>query len=344
MSYGKIEFYDDKVVKKIDCTKNSHLRSWVKEVNYYNSLSHPGILKMENYTISTEGGGKFTIPRGINIILAIKSNLISLKNFITDSLCVVNFLNRNNIVHLDIKVDNFVFHEGRAKIIDFGLSSTGFVKSGQLCYYSLVEYSGKYRDPKLPKTGLKFSTSEQYALGITINFLAQLTDETFEDRQHIQDIVRMLLYRRDIDDILAHPYISKERITEGSYISPGRPILYINIDPVDWKRYQQVLKDTNVSLNRYMNNNVLDLFARVYHDFCDKDKIFHHCVALGMILYNQYMATKPTDVGFKIDVHKQTILEDVYYEMEIEYELIGTIIKLCDGNLIKTDTVNYFVV
>lgn len=123
------------------------LKSFIREVNYYSSISHPCIMRLEAWTYSGDKG-YIALPKGIDSYTAFENGLISLNEIMADVLSGLDFLYTQNICHCDIKPENIVYYDGKAKIIDFGLAKNSKNFDDGRKYVQGVGYTYLYRYPE----------------------------------------------------------------------------------------------------------------------------------------------------------------------------------------------------
>ena len=103
------------------------LQSLSVELNIYSLVEHPCIIKPICWSVDKVNGISYLVtPLGQNIKTAYDSKKISLKEIKSDLLSAVAFLNSIGIAHCDIKPDNIIFHDGKAKLIDMGIARRAY--------------------------------------------------------------------------------------------------------------------------------------------------------------------------------------------------------------------------
>jgi len=110
-----------------------YLTGFIKEGWIGNKISHPAIMKI----YSNEVNGRFLYHaceyiEGQNLAAWSKDNplpdLIKVRDIVSQLVKALRVLQRHEIVHCDIKPDNFIINsQGRIKLIDFGSSLMGSV-------------------------------------------------------------------------------------------------------------------------------------------------------------------------------------------------------------------------
>lgn len=127
------------------------------ELNYSVLLDHPCILKPFAWTFDIRG--YIAMPLGQDITQAYRDKLISIEEIVSDTLSAITYIFKLKIVHYDIKTSNILYHEGKATIIDMGLSTVCKVEDRiqrdifalARCYYELI--TSDYRLSKF-ETGI----------------------------------------------------------------------------------------------------------------------------------------------------------------------------------------------
>jgi serine/threonine protein kinase len=113
---------------------NDYLTSFIKEGWIGNQLNHPAIMKIYPRLETS----KFLYHvceyiEGQTLIAWVKDNpnvsLVKVRDILDQLIKVLRVLQRQDIVHCDIKGDNFIIDgHGRIKLIDFGSSNTGAIQ------------------------------------------------------------------------------------------------------------------------------------------------------------------------------------------------------------------------
>ena len=133
----------------------------VNEISILKRLNHPNIIKLYQVDYDAKGGRIglvleladtdlrtliYEVWKLDNISEEEKSQQIQEKLQITyDILCGLNYLHKNNIIHLDIKPHNILIKNNHVKIADFGLSDRiNAIKSEGLSKVTWI-----YRSPEL---------------------------------------------------------------------------------------------------------------------------------------------------------------------------------------------------
>ena len=99
----------------------------------------------------------------------------------------------NNILQFDIKPDNIVYHEGKFKYIDFGLSTT-FSNIDDIKNRALDEFNG---EPRRIYTYYPFDFLYAYPSGLDLFFESLKSNREHFD--YVKDIHNILFYR-DFDE------------------------------------------------------------------------------------------------------------------------------------------------
>lgn len=151
----------DYAVKKY----KSDIRQLIKEINYYNILSHPCILKPLAWTLK-----EMALPLGIPIKDAYKQKLISIEEIVSDTLSAIAYMASLGIAHCDLMASNIIFHEGKAKIIDLGFARKAYLREG-IYYISSILGGGRgynlFEDPDFYSREWNTISSEMYPLAKT---------------------------------------------------------------------------------------------------------------------------------------------------------------------------------
>lgn len=181
--YDKIFITDTYVIKK-----HKRFNDFVRELCIYNTFKHPCIMNIEDYSYDSDNNEYYySMIRGKHIRDALKENLISMRDFISDILSAILFLHANAIGHFDIKEDNIIFIDGKAKLIDFELSERCYLCECSNLYYNVnslqttdvegvydyytfnnIGFTEYYRDPQFSHKSYNSIKSDLYAFALTI--------------------------------------------------------------------------------------------------------------------------------------------------------------------------------
>lgn len=205
-------------------------QSFFTEYCILSQFQHPNICSMED--IIFHGGYAYmSLPLGETLFSAYYSKKISLREIITDIFSGMNFLNERGIAHCDLKIDNCIYHEGRVKIIDMGLSR--FCELGPDGYFfNNTAYSGSFRDPEYNPKIYNSIKVELYSIAATIYYILKNHYPENEKRNFYfgveeltklkidADLVDLLMLcqeplsrRKSISELLSHSAIIQDRLT-----------------------------------------------------------------------------------------------------------------------------------
>lgn len=126
------------------------MSGFIRELYWGGILQHDCILKAIAWTFDQVG--YIVMPLGKDVQKAYIEKVISIEEIVSDTLSVVNYMKSVGVVHNDIKLANMIYHEGKIKMIDLGLS-TVYIKSKMSWeIYSLVRsyYELPVEDIKIP--------------------------------------------------------------------------------------------------------------------------------------------------------------------------------------------------
>jgi len=114
--YGKV-FKSNNVAIKI----SNEFESMIREINIYNILDHECIIPVHGWTTDKESM-KIAMSKGVNLLKSFKNGNITFEQIVYDTLSACAYFEAQSYFHGDITLENVVFHKGRAKFIDFGLT------------------------------------------------------------------------------------------------------------------------------------------------------------------------------------------------------------------------------
>jgi serine/threonine protein kinase len=174
---GIVYHAGDHAVKIITSTKlaiEDVISLFFREVNAYNSISHPNIIKLNNWTISiiiTDDHitieGKLAFPIGKHHSEIFKNPDMDKYKYASVLLSVVAFLEAMDVAHNDIKEANMVSLNGVPTIIDFGLSSSLIQFEDQVINPKPI-YTSTHRDPQVILGHAINAKAEIYPVGVML--------------------------------------------------------------------------------------------------------------------------------------------------------------------------------
>jgi serine/threonine protein kinase len=137
----------------------------ILELNCYASVKHDCLIDVVAWTYN---GSRtfFAMPKGIDIRTAYMSKLITAEQIVSDTLSCIAYLHSQSIIHGDVKPSNIVFLNGRAVLIDMGLTRMT-IESGGRKYFNRMAYSPCYRNPEYSPHQWNLIECELYALAKT---------------------------------------------------------------------------------------------------------------------------------------------------------------------------------
>jgi serine/threonine protein kinase len=138
------------------------------ELNIYSLVEHPCIIKPICWSVDKVNGISYLVtPLGENIKTAYNKK-ISLKEIKSDLLSAIAFLNSIGIAHCDIKPDNIIFHDGKAKLIDMGIAKRAYLQQDGKYYITEGAYTPPYMDIEYSSTQQNNINCEVYAIIVSI--------------------------------------------------------------------------------------------------------------------------------------------------------------------------------
>jgi serine/threonine protein kinase len=254
-------------------------QAFFRDIALMSQFSHPNIMKIEHIAFH-DGYGYFSQERGESFIRAFDDRRISLQEVISDVMGAFAFLEKNNIFHGDLKHSNLVFHEGRAKLIDFGLSMfTEVVEINGTPEKAVigVAYTDGFRDPEYVKTQYNPIRVELYTIAMTVYYMHKRKyplglDRVFYtscedlDALHLEeDMIDFLMEcqeflenRKSIDELLSHPIMMQDRLIYPYVIELPVAVSSFNVFEsshlslvFDW--YMDVCENRRLSLRCYLH-------------------------------------------------------------------------------------------
>lgn len=142
------------------------VRRFQREVSAYQKLSHPNIVRVISWREMDASGdspyiilelipGKTLPQRGMSWPEA--------RPLLEQIFSAVAYAHRHGVVHRDLKPDNIMVHQGRVKVMDFGLARNH--DASQLTATGTVLGTPAYMAPEQLSLGSSAPAVDQYALG-----------------------------------------------------------------------------------------------------------------------------------------------------------------------------------
>lgn len=161
-TYGRVYPSGSEVAVKVI---RDNLSNFMLELHVYSLVVHPCILKPLAWSFS-KGRGYLALPRGMCICQAYEEKLITLEEVVADTLSAIAYLNRLGYAHADIKLNNLLWYQGRAVIIDMGMTKRLRLHRDGKLYFHGVAYALHYRDPEYVYLEWNNVNAELYALAV----------------------------------------------------------------------------------------------------------------------------------------------------------------------------------
>jgi serine/threonine protein kinase len=350
--HGKVYYVFDKSGFPTHIIKKQHgggkFCGFVKELSILKSVEHPNISQISNWTIS----GKnfyFAQPYGIELadyVKYLKDNkekITDVKNklykIFNDIYSAIKFLHSKNIVHLDIKLDNFIydFEKDKVKLIDFGSATYGYRYQNGLFTFGEDGYILEYKDPEFNVLKYNNSRSDYYSMGIVflkvflifdgVNIEYQFNTELMKDLKDPKDQTLKSVIDKcieplsdDTTDIRIEEFLEKQNIltyTNGKIYDPIKPKKDEFCDDV-YKKAVSTINDVLVHFEATARTGFLT----------------HHIIHRVLPLFNNYYIyeTMPKKEIYCIVLSSFFLANCVYGSKCIDFE---TIIKVFNKNKIK---------
>ena len=269
-SGGRVYYTEDgNNVVKADTINERYILS---EIFFLTSISHPNIVEILNFTFA-DNEFKFAMKRGMTIRSALIAEKITINEVITDVMSALLFLHSNGIAHGDIKLDNIIYLDGRAILIDFGLARRGY-RVENTYYFSGKCYTITYRDPEFYSQALNDIVVELYSVAALVYFhrYPEKNNICFPGyfnfdfvegdlRELLEELQAPIEWRKSVFDLISHPAIIKERIIGGKInLLPNRGITSFDrddvLDFIDYYQGQQVIgRPLILSIKNYIRYN-----------------------------------------------------------------------------------------
>src|SRR6185369_14328344 len=94
-------------VIKVIPSDDENIDSFYREIDSYSHVNHPCLLSVENYSFDDKNNTfLFSLLKGIDIVLAYRSGIITLRQIISDLIDALKHLHSGYIAHCDIKPKN----------------------------------------------------------------------------------------------------------------------------------------------------------------------------------------------------------------------------------------------
>lgn len=251
--YGKIFVIGNCVVKKF--SPDYQLREMTIELNMYAINVHPCIIKPLGWSSGDDFAGYIIMEKGIDICEAYLQNLITIEDIISDTLSAIAFMNLQGIFHGDIKPANMIFHEGKCKMIDLGLSRKGILHNDKSWYIIDILYTENYRDPEYHHNQYNNIKCEIYSLAASYMHILNSNPPlygalyTFEpDNLMLKDFVQqakvLQCKRSSIDTILHNTCVTRSYEAKISY--RDTIFSFVDLDTINY--VYKIVKHKNIKV------------------------------------------------------------------------------------------------
>lgn len=290
-SYGTIFGSETYIIKK-----QKFGSDFIKEICFMSQLRHPNICPILAVSFNSWNGqtwGYMALPRGEDLDPAFLAGKISLEQIVTDMLSGLSQINSNGFAHADIKINNFIFHEGRVKFIDFGFSRmTEYYADDD--YFTDIAYADYYRDLEFNCEVQNSVKIELYPVAMSIYYLFAKYSEYDEFVKFTVDKLSSLGISESVIDLMmlcTQPLSSrpslKQLLNHSCVISDrfNPPVLLTTSDFC----FGNIKIDTDqiwMLFSRFSElNNQVDVKPRIYFMCCD---IFSNYFARCGVATNKY--------------------------------------------------------
>lgn len=180
--------------------------NFVKEISIINSINHPNIVKIENWTVN---GKRYYFSQRYGIPLYLLSEYS--RNFDEEKMyriyqgiySAIKFLHSKNIVHMDIKPENMIYDEqdSQVKIIDFGISTYGYRYKNGLFTFRNKPGTDVYMDPEYSELTYNSALCDYYSMGISFLRMFLLSNKIIPS-----NIPKILYNTEMMEDIITYKY------------------------------------------------------------------------------------------------------------------------------------------
>jgi serine/threonine protein kinase len=149
--------------------------SSIRELNAYASILHPCIVRPVAWSFRPKSAAHLyaktyiAISKGESIVTAFDQKKITIEEIVSDTLSALAYLNSIGLVHADMKPSNIIFHEGKAKLIDFGLCRRAAIFEDKY-YITDSSYTDDFKDPEYSIEQWNPISCEVYPLAKTYHF------------------------------------------------------------------------------------------------------------------------------------------------------------------------------
>jgi serine/threonine protein kinase len=298
-TYGKVYLTDDEkyVVKK----QKLESLDFIKEICILSQYNHPNVCPILAISFLSEDG-YIAMDRGERLYDAYRSNKITLREIVTDLMSVFAFFYVNGVLHGDLKAANIVYHQGKAKVIDFGL--------GRFCKFNTIDgqdefttlglsYTPCFDDPEYIRENEHSIKTELYSIVSTIYYMLKneyhmnekrpfyISRNNFEsvgiDDENLIDLLlqcqNFITERKSPVELLSHPAIISERV----------------IEPIKLKPETYVVKDI-ISNQPNLNEKTLPVLIEWMKDSTSK---IPHVVFLAVDIMYRYISKENVKIEIK---------------------------------------------
>lgn len=158
----------------------SEFPSW-SEIDVMTNYQHENVMKatmLEEVDVQNRGAYAMEIGSKIAIL-----NLDEFLDFLKQSITGLHFLHSHNVLHLDIKPDNFVRVDDKVKYIDFGVSMIVTEKDMKGFQTNDVRGTFPYIAPESNKTLFASYGMDVFALGLTFLGLFVNFEKVFKEER-----------------------------------------------------------------------------------------------------------------------------------------------------------------
>jgi serine/threonine protein kinase len=181
-TFGEVYSSGEFAVKVSICTKDIDKHA-IMELGFLTMVDHPCILRPIAWSFNPfyapdKTAVLMAMPKAQKIVDALKEGKITIEEIVSDTMSAAEYLNLQGIAHCDYKPQNMVYHDGKAKLIDFGLARRLEWLNDNQKYIKGFGYTPVYKDPEYYYDQDNSVKCEIYSLAKTYHDLTSVERHT----------------------------------------------------------------------------------------------------------------------------------------------------------------------
>lgn len=307
---------------------DEYYKRFVDEIKILFKISHPNVVRIYNYYLIPEekiGYLQMEYIEGVPIDKYCFQSDISYENAFLDILSAFDYLEKNNILHRDIRPNNILIDkESNVKIIDFGFGKA--LKQDENNGRSIfLNWPATIFPNEVVQYDVYNHQTEIYFVGKLFQHILKDQLQKFKFKNAINKMIQLNPESRFKTFNEISQYISKNTLEDISFTSQQKKVYKSFVDSLcnTIASFKEELKLTT-DINKILN----DLDTIVHYNALEENLI-HNCDLINSFIENKYMYYKNFNINIStvicfyklmlsLNARKQKIvIDNIFYRLAL---------------------------